>query len=89
MNILNFINTNKMAKIMVDFRIFLQLLSPKIQLYEINSIINQFNKSNPKGENINKTFCILNELRTLKKQIIITHKEHLQKHSQNYYSKFF
>ena len=67
MNILNFINTNKMANIMVDFRIVLQLLSPKNQLYQINSIINQFNKSNRKGENINKTFCILNELRTLKK----------------------
>ena len=89
MNILNFINTNKMANIMVDFRIVLQLLSPENQLYEINSIINQFNKSNRKGENINKTFCILNELRTLKKQIIIKHKEHLQKHSQNYYSKLF
>ena len=85
MNILNFINTNKMANIMVNFKIFLQLLSPENQLYEINSIINQFNKSNRKGENINKTFCILNELRTLKKQIMINHKEHLQKHSQNYY----
>ena len=89
MNILNFINTNKMANIMVDFRIVLQLLSPKNQLYEINSIINQFNKSNRKGENINKRFCILNELRTLKKYMIIKHKEHLQKNPQNHYSNLF
>ena len=28
---------------MVDFKRFLKLLSPKNQLYEINSMINQFN----------------------------------------------
>ena len=42
---------------MVDFKRFLQLLSPGNRLYEINSIINQFNKSNRKGENINKKFA--------------------------------
>ena len=36
-------------------------------------MINEFNKSNLPGDNINKTFCILNELKTLKKQIIINH----------------
>ena len=54
----NFINITKMPNIMVDFKRFLKLLSPKNQLYEINSMINQFNKSNCKGENINKKFCI-------------------------------
>ena len=59
-----------MSNIMVDFKKFLQLLSSQNQLYEINSMINQFNKSNCKGENINKKFRILNEIRMLKKQII-------------------
>ena len=85
MNILNFINITKMPNIMVDFKRFLKLLSPKNQLYEINSMINQFNKSNCKGENINKKLCILNELRTFKKETMINHKEHLQ----NHYSKLF
>ena len=77
MNIPNFIKIIKMSNIMVDFERFLQLLSPENQLYEINSMINEFNKSNCKGENINKNFCILKELRMLKKQIIFKHKEHL------------
>ena len=67
MNIPNFINIVKMSSIMVDFKRCLQLLSPENQLYEINSMINEFNKSNCKGENINKKFRILNELRMLKK----------------------
>ena len=77
MNIPNFIKIIKMSNIMVDFERFLQLLSPENQLYEINCMINEFNKSNCKGGNINKNFCILNELRMLKKQIIFKHKEHL------------
>ena len=85
MNILNSINITKMPNIMVDFKRFLKLLSPKNQLHEINSMINQFNKSNCKGENINKKFCIWNELRTFKKEIMINQKEHLQ----NHYSKLF
>ena len=85
MKILNFINIIKMSNIMVDFKKFLQLLSSQNQLYEINSMINQFNKSNCKGENINKKFRILNEIRMLKKQIIFNHKEHLQKYLQKYY----
>ena len=43
---------------MIDFKRFLQLWSPKNQLYEINSIINEFNKSNRKGENVKKTLHI-------------------------------
>ena len=56
MNIPNFIKIIKMSNIMVDFERFLQLLSPEDQLYEINSMINEFNKSNCKGENIIKIF---------------------------------
>ena len=48
-------------------------------------MINEFNKSNPKDQNIVKKIRILNELRTSKKQIIINHKEHLQKYLQNNY----
>ena len=40
-------------------------------------MINEFNKSNNKGENINKKFRILNELKTLKKEIWFNHEEHL------------
>ena len=39
---------------MVDFKRFLQLLSLENQLYEINSMINKFNKSNCPGDNIKK-----------------------------------
>ena len=48
----------KMTNIMIDFKRFLQLWSPKNQLYEINSIINEFNKSSRKGENVKKTLHI-------------------------------
>ena len=56
MSTLNFINTIKTTNIMINFKRFLQLLSPKNQLYEINSIINEFNKSNCKSENVKKNF---------------------------------
>ena len=87
MNIPNFIKIMKTSNIMVDFQRFIQLLSPENQLYEISSMINQLSKSNCKGEDINKKFRILNELRMLKKQIIFKHKEHLQKYLQKYYPK--
>ena len=38
-------------------------------------MIDDFNKSNKKGEKISKTFRILNELRTLKKEILFNYKE--------------
>ena len=40
-------------------------------------MIRDFNKSNQKGENINKKSCIINELKTLKKKIILNHAEYL------------
>ena len=58
MNALNFINIIKMPNIMVDFKRFLQLLSPENQLCEINYMINEFNKSNRPSDNITKKFCI-------------------------------
>ena len=80
MNTLNFFNIFNMPNIVVDFKRFWQLLSPKNQLCEINFMINEFNKRNRPGDNINKKFRILNELKILKKEIIINHKEHLQNH---------
>ena len=62
---------------MTDFKKYLRFLSPEDQIREINFMINEFNKSNNKGENINKKFCILNELKTLKKEIMFNHEEHL------------
>ena len=58
---------------MTDFKKYLQFLPPKDQIYEINFMIDDFNKSNKKGENIIKTFLILNELRTLKKEIMFNY----------------
>ena len=55
----------------------LQFLSPKNQICETDSMIHDFNKSNRKGENINKQFCIINELKTLKKKIILNQEEYL------------
>ena len=31
-------------------------------------MLSDFNKSIPKGENVNKTFCIVNELKTLESE---------------------
>ena len=68
----------KMTSKFVDFKNYIKLLSPEERLCEINFMINEFNKSNRNGENIAKKFRILNQLKTLKKQIIINHKEHLR-----------
>ena len=56
---------------------YLQFLLPQDQIYEINSMIYDFNKTNWKGENINKKFCISKELKTLKKEMIVNHEEYL------------
>ena len=63
-----------MPNIMTDFKKYLQFLSPKNQICEIDSMIYDFNKSNRKGENIDKKFRIINELKTLKTEIILNHK---------------
>ena len=56
---------------------YLQFLLPQDQIYEINSMIHDFNKTNWKGENINKKFCISKELKALKKEIILNHEKYL------------
>ena len=66
-----------MSNIMTYFKKYLQFLPPIDQIYEIKFMIDDFNKSNRKGENINKKCCILNEIRTLKKEIILNHDEDL------------
>ena len=63
-----------MPNIMTDFKKYLQFLSLKNQICEIDSMIHDFNKSNRKGENIDKKFRIINELKTLKTEIILNHK---------------
>ena len=63
-----------MPNIMDDFKSFLKILIPEEQLYEINYLINDSNKTYFLCVNIKKKMCMLNELRTLKKEIIC--KEH-------------
>ena len=59
---------------MDDFKSFLKILIPEEQLYEINYLINDSNKTYFLCVNIKKKMCMLKELRTLKKEIIC--KEH-------------
>ena len=40
-------------------------------------MLHDFDKSNQKGENINKTFCIINELKASKKKAILNHEKYL------------
>ena len=40
-------------------------------------MIHNFNKSTRKDENINKKFRIINELKTLRKEIILNNEEYL------------
>ena len=41
-------------------------------------MLHDFIKSNRKGENIKKTFRIINELKTLRKKAIINHLKYLK-----------
>ena len=59
---------------MDDLKRFLKILTPEEQLYEINYLINDSNKSYFLCVNIKKKIRMLNELRALKKEIIC--KEH-------------
>ena len=45
---------------MIDFKRYLQYLSPENQICEIDSTLQDFYKSNRKGENVNKKFRIIN-----------------------------
>ena len=46
------------------------MLSPEEQIFEIDWMINEWNKSNLSGYRIAKEFSIIKELRILKKEII-------------------
>ena len=54
MSTFNFINTINMPNIMVNFKRFLQLLSPEEQISEINNMINVFEKFRFNSINIKK-----------------------------------
>ena len=69
-----------MHNIMTDFK---KILSPENQICEIDSMINNFNKSTRKDENINKKFRIINELKTLEKEIILNNEEYLYEKYSN------
>ena len=69
-----------MHNIMTDFK---KILSPENQICEIDSMIHNFNKSTRKDENINKKFRIINELKTLKKEIILNNEEYLYEKYSN------
>ena len=66
-----------MSNIMIDFKRYLQYLSPENQICEIDSTLQDFYKSNRKGENVNKKFRIINELKALKKKAILNYEKYL------------
>ena len=54
-----------------DFKKYLQSLSPEDQIRSIDSMLQQFNRSNRKGENLSKKYRIINELKEIRKKTII------------------
>ena len=54
-----------------DFKKYLQSLSPEDQIRSIDSMLQQFNRSNRKGENLSKKYPIINELKEIRKKAII------------------
>ena len=54
-----------------DFKKYLQSLSPEDQIRSIDSMLQQFNRSNRKGENLSKIYRIINELKEIRKKAII------------------
>ena len=66
-----------MSDIMTDFKKKSEYLSPKYQICEIDSMLQGFYKSNRKGENNNKKFCKINELKELKKKAVLNNKKYL------------
>ena len=54
-----------------DFKKYLQHLSPEDQIHSIDSMLQQFNRSNQKGENLSKKCRIINELKEIRKKAII------------------
>ena len=66
-----------MPNIMTDVKKYLEYLSPEYQICEIDSMLQDFHKSNWKGENLNKKFRIINELKELTKKAILNHRKYL------------
>ena len=62
---------------MTDVKKYLEYLSPEYQICEIDSMLQDFYKSNWKGENLNKKFRIINELKELTKKAILNHRKYL------------
>ena len=60
---------------MTDFKKYLQYVPPENQMCEIDSMLQEFYKSNRKGENVNKKFCIINELKALKRKVILNYEK--------------
>ena len=54
-----------------DFKKYLQYLSPEDQIQSIDSMLQQFNRSHRKGENLSKKYRIINELKEIRKRAII------------------
>ena len=44
-----------------DFKKYLQYLSPEDEIQSIDSMLQQFNRSHRKGENLSKKYRIINE----------------------------
>ena len=66
-----------MSNIMRDFKIYLEYFPPEYQICEVDSMLQDFCKSNRKGENLNKKFRIINELKELTKKAILNHRKYL------------
>ena len=62
-----------MPKIINNFKIYLEFLTPEEQLCEINRLIKEFNKSYLPCSNINKKFSMLNQLKIFKKEALINY----------------
>ena len=62
---------------MTDVKKYLEYLSPEYQICEIDSMLQDFYKSNWKGENLNKKFRIINELKELTKKAVLNHRKYL------------
>ena len=65
-----------MPNIIHNFKRYLKFLTPDKQLHEINRLIKEFNKSYLPCSNINKKISMINQLNTLKKELLINHKLH-------------
>ena len=61
-----------MPNIILNFKRYLEFLTPDKQLREINRLIKEFNKSYLPCSNINKKISMINQLNTVKKELLST-----------------